>query len=118
MSSQPLAVTLSDGQKIEALKRFRDEYQEALNGIETELTDLLTKLAEADFLASYIGEQAEVQKLRERKGEVETLERRRQHLLKIIDRLNQVIPPQPEAKFPLGGGKTAPAAPSGGLRRF
>jgi hypothetical protein len=117
MPYQPLAVTLTDGQKVEALKRLRDQYQETLTAIEADLTGILTGLAEADFLAGYLNEQPEVVALRARKGEVEALERKRLHLTKLIERLQQVIPPQPDATFSLGGAsKGKPAA--GALRRF
>jgi hypothetical protein len=103
MSDTPLTVTLSDGQKIEVMKRFRMKYSEKLKEVENELTDILTNLAAADFLAAYLGDQPEVSELRARKGDVETLERRRQHLLKIVDRLDKYIPNQP----------VTPSAPTG-----
>jgi hypothetical protein len=100
---QPLAVTLSDGQKVEVLKRFRNRYGEKLKEVENELRDILTNLAEADFIAAYLGDQPEVAELRAKKAEVEVLERRRLHLLKIIDRLDKYIPNQP----------VTPTAPTG-----
>jgi hypothetical protein len=100
---QPLAVTLSDGQKVEVLKRFRNRYGEKLKEVENELRDILNNLAEADFIAAYLGDQPEVAELRAKKADVEVLERRRQHLLKIIDRLDKYIPNQP----------ISPTAPTG-----
>ncbi len=120
MPLAPLTVTLSDGQKIAALKRFRELYQDELTKIEAELTDILTASAEADFLVPYLGEQTEVSKLRERRKEADVLERRRQHVGALIDRLDQVIPKQADAKYSLGGAAPKPgAAPAGsGLRKY
>ncbi|GDY12550.1 hypothetical protein LBMAG53_14280 [Planctomycetota bacterium] len=117
MPQPPMSVSLSEGQKIESLKRFREQYDEELKKIEAELLTILTQHAEADYLASYLGEQPEVIKLRERAEDAAKLEKRRQHVIKLIDRLDQVIPQQPEAKFNLtGGGPAKPGA--GGLRKY
>lgn len=115
MPLAPLVIALSDGQKIETLKRFRARYGEELKKVDVELTEVLTAIAEAEFLVAYLGEQPEVVELRARKPEAEKLERRRQYLGMIIERLDQVIPQQPAvtAPVPNAGGKSG-----GGLRRF
>lgn len=118
MPHAPLQVTLSDGQKIEALKRFRAKYQEELTKIEAELTDILTNLAEADFVGAYLGDQPEVTELRARKPEMEKLERRRQHIAMIIDRLDQVIPKQAEVHVPPPGAPAAGGGRAGNVRRY
>jgi len=124
MPLPPLQVTLSDGQKIETLKRFRTAYQEELVKIEAELTDILTSLAEADFIGAYLGDQPEVIDLRGRKAEVEKLERRRQHIGQIMERLVQVIPKQAELHLPppaAGGGRGGGAGGGiggGNVRRY
>ena len=114
MPQPPLAVTLSDWQKIEALKRCRERYQEELGRVESELTDILTACAEADFIAQYLGEQPEVKEMKARKPEAETKEKRRQYLLALIERLDAVIPKQAEIKAPPpgAGGK------AGGIKRY
>lgn len=115
MPTPPLTITLTDGQKIEALKRFRAKYAEELKQLEVTLTDILTNLAEADFLVGYLGEQPEVVELRARKAEAEKHERRRQYLHMIIERLDQVIPQQPAVTVAApnaGGGRP------GGVRRY
>ena len=114
MPQPPLAVTLSDWQKIEALKRQRERYHEELQKVESEVTDILTACAEADFLAQYLGDQPEVKELRARKPEAETKEKRRQYLIALIERLDAVIPKQAEIKAPIpGSGGKAP-----GMKRF
>jgi hypothetical protein len=106
MPLTPLAVTLSDGQKIAAMKRFRQRYAEELVKLEGSLTEIITNLAEADFLAQYLGEQPET---------------RRQRLGKIIERLDQYTPQQksvtvpPPNQTPAGG--TATPKP-GGIKRY
>ncbi|MEK7412869.1 MAG: hypothetical protein AAB263_06095 [Planctomycetota bacterium] len=114
----PLTVTLSDGQKLEALKRVRDHYQEELSVVENDLTEILTRCAEADFIAQYLGEQPEIAEMRARKSEAEAKEKRRQYLLKLIDRLSQVIPKQPELKPTLPTGGPAKGGSASGLRRY
>lgn len=113
MPQPPIAVTLTDWQKIEALKRARERYQEELTKVEAEITDVLTACAEADFLVQYVGEQPDVKEMRARKPEAEAKEKRRQYLLALIERLDAVIPKQPEVKAPVPG-----AGKPGGLKRF
>jgi hypothetical protein len=121
MPLEPLTVTLSDGQKVEAMKRFRVKYADELTKVESELTDVLVALAEADFLAQYLGEQPEIVELRKRKPDVENLEKRRSYLRKIIDRLDQYTPQlKPVAVTPpnaAGGAAAAPQRP-GGIKRY
>lgn len=93
---EPIEVELSNGQKMEVLKRFRDHYRSELETIESKLRDLMTAQQEADFLQQYIGEQAEVKELRPNEEEVQTLNRRREHIIKIVERLDQVTPEQPD----------------------
>ncbi len=116
MPLQPLNVELSKGQQLEALKRFRTRYGEELAKVEAEMESILTSLAEADYLAQFLGDQPEVVELRKRKAEAELLEKRRQYLGKIIDRLDQVIPPQAAVNVPppagAGGGR------GGNVRRY
>jgi hypothetical protein len=114
MPQPPLAVTLTDWQKIEALKRARERYQEDLTTVESDLTDILTACAEADFIAQYLGDQPEVKEMRAKKPEAETQEKRRQYLIALIERLDAVIPKQAEIKAPVpgAGGKST------GLKRF
>src|SRR4051812_31426612 len=95
MPLKQLTAALSDGQKLATLKRFRTKYSEELEKIEVEMQEIMTSLAEAEFLAQYVGEQPEVLELRARKAELDTKEKRRQYLGKIIDRLDQCIPEQP-----------------------
>lgn len=117
MPLQPMTIALSDGQKIEVLKRFRAKYQEEVATIEAELGEILTALAEAEFLGQYLGEQPEITALKGRKPEADKLEKRRQHISLIIDRLDQIIPKQTEVKVPVPG--TAPRPPAGsGVRRY
>lgn len=124
MPLPPLQVTLSDGQKIETLKRFRTTYQEEMAKVETELTDILTSLAEADFIGAYLGDQPEVIELRARKVEVEKLERRRQHIGQIMERLLQIIPKQAELHVPppaaggVRGGGAGSGIGGGNVRRY
>jgi len=110
----PLAVALTEWQKIDALKRTRELYQTELKKTEAELTDILVACAEADYIAQYVGEQPEVKELRAKKPEVEAREKRRQYLIALIERLESVIPKQPEVKpsLPSTGGKP------GGMKRF
>lgn len=113
MPQPPLTVALTDWQKIETLKRTREGYQEELTKVEAEITDILTACAEADFLAQYLGDQPEVKEMRAKKPEAEAKEKRRQYLLVLIERLDAVIPKQPEVKPTLAGaGKPA------GIKRY
>ena len=114
MPQPPLAVTLTEWQKIDALKRTRERYQEELTKTEAELSDILTSCAEADYIAQYLGEQPEVKDLRAKKPEVEAREKRRQYLIALIERLDSVIPKQAEVKMPLPSTGAKP----GGMKRF
>lgn len=121
MPLQPLVVQLSDGQKKEAMKRFRAKYADELTKVESDLTDVLTAIAEAEFLAQYLGEQPEIKELKKRQAEVETLQQRRLYLGKIIDRLDQYTPPEKPVAVPVpsGVGGAAPGAPKpGGIKRY
>ena len=114
MPQPALAVTLSDWQKIEALKRSRERYHEELNKLESDITDILSACAEADFIAQYLGDQPEVKEMRAKKPEADTKEKRRQYVIALIERLDAVIPKQAEIKaaVPGSGGKSA------GIKRF
>ncbi len=117
MPVQPLTVNLTDGQKIDVLKRFRKRYGDEVEKVEASLVEIMTALAEAEFVTQYVGEQPEVKELRSRKAEIDAFELRRQYLSKLIDRLDSVIPAQPEVHAPLPGG--APAGGRGsGQRRY
>lgn len=120
MPLQPLAIALSDGQKLAALKRFRDRYQEELAKVEGEMTEILTAIEEAKYLGAFIGEQPEVAELKARQGEIEAKEKRRQHLGKILERLEQVIPKQADVHVPPPGGAGGRPPPPGGsgVRRY
>jgi hypothetical protein len=113
---------LSDGQKIAVLKRFRARYADDLKKLESDLQDILIALTEADLLATYLGEQPEIAELRARKAEADTLERRRQHLGKILERLDQVIPAQQPVVTQPPAGADPRASGAGqrasGLRKF
>jgi hypothetical protein len=114
MPQPPIAVTLTDWQKIESLKRMRERYADELSKVEAEISEILTAVAEGDFLAQYLGDQPEVKDLRARRPDAEAKEKRRQYLLALIERLDAVIPKQSETKPPPPGtgGKAA------GLKRF
>jgi hypothetical protein len=114
MPQPPITVALTDWQKIEALKRSRERYAEELVKVESEITDILTACAEADFLAQYLGDQPEVKDLRAKKPDAEAKEKRRQYLIALIERLDAVIPKQADIKVPVpgAGGKAT------GLKRF
>ncbi len=121
MPLQPLTVTLSDGQKIAALKRLREVYQAQLAVIEAELGEALLAQAEAEFLAPYLGEQPEVKELRLKAADAAAKETRRQYLGKLIERLDQVIPAQQDVHVPLPTGAPAggnSAARPGPIRRY
>ena len=117
MPAQPLAVTLSDGQKIDVLKRFRKKYGDELALLDAQQTEILTALQEADFMTQYVGEQPEVKEMRGRKAELDVIEARRQYLGKLIDRLDAVIPAQPDVHAPVPNGSTAGGARPG-MRRY
>jgi hypothetical protein len=116
MPLPPLSVTLTHGQQVEVLKRFRTTYADELAKLEQEMTEILTANAEADFMSKYLGEQPEVKNLRERKDDLETKEKRRQYLGMILERLDAVLPKQ--APVPIQPPITTPPAKSGGLKRF
>ena len=122
MPLPPLTVTLTEGQKVEAMKRFREQYAEDLTKVESELTDILTAIAEADHLTQYLGDQPELKELKKRQGEVEALQARRVYLGKIIERLDQYTPQvKPVAVPSLGGGPAGSAGaakPGGGIKRY
>ncbi len=119
MPLQPLSVTLSDGQKIEVLKRFRAKYAEELKAVDSQLSEVLTNMAEAEYLAAFLGEQPEVIDLRKRKADADVMEKRRQYLGKLIDRLDQIIPPQPAVTVaPPGAGAPAGASGRSNVRRY
>lgn len=115
MPLQTITANLTDGQKIDVLKRFRRKYGEEIEKVEASLVEIMTAIAEADYMVQYVGEQPEVKELRSRKAEIDVLEARRQYLGKLIDRLDAVIPAQPEVHAPLpgaaGGGRS-------GVRRY
>jgi hypothetical protein len=112
MPLAPLTVSLSDGQKQAALKRMQKHYSEALTALEAELTEALTASAEADLLAQYLGEQPEVKDLRALGSKSAELEKRRQYLGAILERLAAVIPVQPDVHAPLPNAKPA------GVRKY
>lgn len=114
MPQPPLAVTLSDWQKIEALKRARERYHEELTKLESEITDILSACAEADFIAQYLGDQPEVKEMRAKKPEAEAKEKRRQYVIALIERLDAVIPKQADIKTTLPGAGGKPS----GVKRF
>lgn len=122
MPLPPLSAALTDGQKIAVLKRFRQRYYDDMKKLEGELQDILVSLAEADLLATYLGEQPEITELRARRAEADSLERRRQHLGKILERLDQVIPQQVPVTAPVPSGLPANASGAStrasGLRKF
>ena len=114
MALPPLNVTLSDGQKAEALKRMRKQYADQMEKIVVELTDALTAQAEAEFLAAYLGEQPEIKELRVAAAKANELEAKRQYLGKVLERLDAVIPAPTDVNVPVPSG--APKA--SGLRKF
>ncbi len=100
MPLKQLSATLSDGQKLAVLKRFRAKYAEELEKLDVDMQEIMINLAEADFIAQYLGEQPEVAELRAKKAELEAKEKRRQYLGKIIERLDASIPDQPAVNVP------------------
>ncbi len=114
MALPPLTVTLSDGQKAEALKRMRKQYADQMEKIVNDLTTALTSHAEAEFLAAYLGEQPEIKELRLAAAKATELEAKRQYLGKVLERLDAVLPAPVEVNVPVPSG--APKA--GGLRKF
>jgi hypothetical protein len=129
MPLQPLTVTLTDGQKLDVLKRFRKLYSDELAQVETQMTEILTAIAEADHLGQFLGDQPEVRALKAKQSELAALEQRRTYLGKLLDRLEAVTPAQADVKVPLPSGGAPPRRggamppPPGGsaggqLRRF
>lgn len=122
MPLQPLTVALTDGQKVEVMKRFRAKYAEDLTKVESDLTDVLTAIAEADFLVQYLGEQPELKELKKRQAEVDTLQQRRIYLSKIIERLDQYTPQVKPVTVaaPAGtpGNPGGAGAKPGGIKRY
>ena len=114
MPLQTITANLTEGQKIDVLKRFRRKYGEEIEKVEASLVEIMTAIAEADYMVQYVGEQPEVKELRSRKAEIDVLEARRQYLGKLIDRLDAVIPSQPEVHAPLPGA----AGGRSGVRRY
>ncbi|MDA3962444.1 MAG: hypothetical protein PF961_16780 [Planctomycetota bacterium] len=94
MAIEPIAIELTNGQKLEVLKRYYRLYQEELTGLEDQIRDIKTAQAEFAFLVQYLGEQPEVKKLTERDAELEKLEARRTHIGKLMERLETSIPNQ------------------------
>lgn len=92
MSLPPLDVQLSDGEKLEVLKRFRRVYGEELEEVESKMRALMTAAREYEFVKQYLGEQPEVKTLLENQAQLESLEKRRQHIGMLVERLDQVIP--------------------------
>ena len=102
MALDPITIQLSDGQKVEALKRFAQLYETELVEVEKRITEVKTAIAEMEFVKSYLGDQPEVLALGEEASELERLEKRRQHVGMLLDRLGQVIPgatPQQPSSF-------------------
>ena len=115
MPLPPLAVTLSDWQKRDALKRIRERYAEELTELEAQLIDLLTRAQEADLLAAYLGEQPEIKAMRPDAKDLATKQARREYLGQILGRLDSVVKELPAVQAPPpGGGGGRPA----GLRRY
>jgi len=118
MPLQPLVIQLSEGQKKEAMKRFRAKYAEELIKVEADLSDVLTAIAEAEYLAQFLGEQPEIKDLKKRQAEIETLQQRRLYLGKIIERLDQVTPQDKPLSAPVPSGAAGVAPKVGGLKRY
>jgi predicted DNA-binding antitoxin AbrB/MazE fold protein len=100
MPLQPITVELSNGQKLEVLKRFYKRYQDELTDLEDKIRDIKLALAEFEFVVQYLGEQPEVAELKAKQGEMDKLEARRVHIGKLIDRLEGSIPKQKGAERP------------------
>lgn len=105
------------------MKRFRAKYAEDLTKVESDLTDVLTAIAEADYLVQYLGEQPELKELKKRQAEVDTLQQRRVYLGKIIERLDQYTPPVKPVTVAAPAGSPgnpggASAKPGGGIKRY
>lgn len=94
MALAPLTVELSNGQKLEVLKRFYKLYRDELTKVEDEMRDIMIALKEHEFVVQYLGDQPEVSKLAARKDELDKLAKRREHIGKLIERLEGSIPKQ------------------------
>ena len=94
MALEPIQVELSNGQKLEALKRFYKLYKDELTELEDQIRDIKIAQAERDFLVQYLGEQPEVKKLTESAAGLDKLEARRAHIGKLLERLEGSIPKQ------------------------
>jgi len=99
MALEPLVVDLSEGQKLEVLKRFHNRYQDELDKVEAELRALLVRNAEAEFLVQYIKEQPEVKDLRADPAQIQRLEQRREYLHQLIKVLSHYMPAQKDVKI-------------------
>ncbi len=66
MPLDPIDVALSEGQKLEALKRYQRRYLDELEELEAEITGIKPALAEFEFVSKYLGEQPEVKELQRR----------------------------------------------------
>lgn len=97
MPAEPINVSLTDGEKLEALKALRHRYGQEIEELERELRGLMIRQAESEFLAQYVGEQREVVEMRPDAAELEKLEKRRQHVTMLIERLDSVLPKQGES---------------------
>jgi len=91
MPLDPIEVDLSDGQKLEALKRYQRRYQDELEELETDITAIKTGLAEFEFVSKYLGEQPEVKELQKDADRLDKLEQRRSHIGMLLERLDQVL---------------------------
>jgi hypothetical protein len=118
MPTDPLTITLSDGQKVEAMKRFRARYADELSKLEATLTEMLTQVAEAEFLMPYLGEQPELVEQRKRKDEADVLQKRRNYLYKIIARLDEYTPQQKPITTQAPGSGGAQAPRPGSMKRY
>lgn len=92
MSLPPINAALSDGEKVEALKRFRRLYGDELTAVEAELRRIHLARSEYEFVKQYIGEQPEVKDLLKEQERIDKLEKRRQHLGMLVGRLDAVLP--------------------------
>ena len=75
-------------------------------------------IAEAEFLSQYLGEQPEIKELKKRQAEIEVLQQRRLYLGKLIDRLDQYIPPDKPVSLSSPSGAAGAAAKPGGIKRY
>lgn len=94
MQLEPIEVHLTEGQKLEVLKRFRQRFLDELDQLDGAIRSIKIELAEFDFVVQYLGEQPEVLQLKDRADELVKLNQRRDHLGKLLGRLDQVLPKQ------------------------